>query len=50
MSTGQRLSDELNDNEDKWSDEELTKCFEQEACRIKGSLQNLDFEDVAPWT
>lgn len=41
------LTDELHDNEDKWSDEELTKCFEQEACRIKGSLQNVDFEDMA---
>ena len=30
--------------------QELTKCFEQEACRIKGSLQNVDFEDMAPRT
>ena len=41
------LTDELHDNEDKWTDEELTKCFEQEARRMKSSLPNADFEDLA---
>ena len=30
--------------------QELTKCFEQEARRMKSSLPNADFEDLAPWT
>ncbi|CAJ1351822.1 unnamed protein product [Effrenium voratum] len=39
--------DELDPEEDKWSDEELLKCFEQEAVRIKASLTDIHFEDLA---
>ncbi|CAK9073177.1 unnamed protein product [Durusdinium trenchii] len=46
LTTAEVLADEPLDGEDQWSDEELAKCFEQEACRIKRTVQNVDFEEV----
>jgi len=41
------LASELNPEEDKWTDEELVKCFEHEACRIKASFQEINAEELA---